>query len=137
MHRSAIAIGGALGAIARYGVGVVAVAGAGTAFPWGTLAVNIAGAWVLGLLMCVLPRSTVRPSVRAGLTIGFCGGFTTFSAFAHETVVLSREGSQSLAMTYVVASVALGVMAISAGMAVGALLVGRGREGPEARAGRP
>jgi fluoride exporter len=126
MYRSAVAAGGALGALARHGVGVVATTFVGAVFPWGTLAVNVCGSWVLGLLMSLLPATSVRPVVRVGLTIGFCGGFTTFSTFAHETVTLARAGDLPSAIGYVGASVVLGVTGMAGGMATGAVLT-RGR----------
>jgi fluoride exporter len=122
MYRSAVAAGGALGALARHGVGVVVTTFAGAAFPWGTLAVNVCGSWVLGVLMSLLPATSVRPAVRVGLTIGFCGGFTTFSTFAHETVALAQAGEHPSAVGYVGASLLLGVMGMAGGMATGAML---------------
>lgn len=142
MHRSAVAAGGALGALARHGVGVLAVTFGGGAFPWSTLAVNVSGAWALGLLMSLLPATSIRPAVRVGLTIGFCGGYTTFSTFAHETVTLARAGNLPSAIGYVGVSLVLGVAGMVGGMATGAALSRRRRSAvshslsPTAPAGR-
>jgi fluoride exporter len=127
MHRSAVAAGGALGALARHGVGVLAVTFGGGAFPWSTLAVNVSGAWTLGLLMSLLPATSIRPDIRVGLTIGFCGGFTTFSTLAHETVTLARAGDLPSAIGYITISLVLGVAGMVGGIATGTALSRRRR----------
>lgn len=127
MLRLAIAIGGAAGAFARHAAGTFVAAGAGSLFPWGTLFVNVSGSWILGLLMGLLPVTTVTPAVRAGLTIGFCGGFTTFSAFARESVSLAHQGRLALAAAYVAASLCLGVLAMFAGLELGTFVTRRRR----------
>lgn len=81
-----IAIGGALGALARYGLSGWVYGVAGARLPWGTLAVNLAGCFLIGVLAELTLRSGwVGPQVRAGVGIGFLGSFTTFSTFAVET----------------------------------------------------
>lgn len=127
MIRLAIAVGGVAGAFVRHGMGAwLAVA---DGLPWGTLATNVCGALVLGLLIGRLHSSTVSPAVRAGLTIGFCGGFTTFSTFAYETVALAQDGRAPAAFAYVAASLALGTAAMFAGLFAGTALarLGAGR----------
>lgn len=80
----------------------------GRAFPYGTLAVNIVGAYLIGLIMELALRSTLIPdSVRLGLTVGFLGGLTTFSTFSYETFSLLEEGQFVTAFINVLASVAL------------------------------
>jgi len=121
----AIALGGIAGAFARYGAGMMASGWHASPFPWGTLGVNVAGSLVLGTLMQVLPPATGSPAVRAGLTVGFCGGFTTFSTFAYETIVLARGGDLPLAGAYVTVSLLLGPSAVMAGLAIGGTWTGR------------
>lgn len=89
-----IGLFGALGCVARYLVSGWIYALAGRAFPWGTLAVNIFGSFILGLIMEGTLRSSLIPAqVRIGVTIGFLGGFTTFSTFSYETFRLLEDGS--------------------------------------------
>lgn len=89
------------------------------AFPVGTLTVNIVGAFVLGVLARVLNTPDASPVLRAALTIGFCGGFTTFSTFSAEFVMLVQEGRTGRAVAYALVSVLTGVLAVVAGMALG------------------
>ena len=115
----AIALGGALGTLARYLLGA-ALAGVVPGFPAATLGINVAGSFLLGLLMAgVAARPDLSPALRAALTVGFCGGFTTFSTFSAETVALLERGALGRASLYVAASVTLSVAAAFAGLAVG------------------
>lgn len=123
MLRIAIVAGGVGGALARHAAAVLAGPAIVSPFPWVTLVVNVCGSWVLGALMGLLPATTVTPATRAGLTIGFCGGFTTFSTFAYEAVAFARQGQVREAAAYVSASLFLGVLAMLAGLAAGALMV--------------
>jgi CrcB protein len=102
-----VAAGGAVGSVARYLVGLAA-AGAPGQFPWGTLAVNVAGSFVLGALVGAVPPGAAS---RLLLGTGLCGGFTTFSAFSAEAVALAERGLVGRAGAYATASVALGVAA--------------------------
>lgn len=111
-----VALGGAVGAVARYGVGVGAARILGLGFPWGTLIVNILGGLAMGLLAARLGPEQVN--LRLALGVGVLGGFTTFSAFSLETVRL-MEQQPGLAMLYVAASVVLCVGACWAGLMVG------------------
>ncbi|MBE0597085.1 MAG: fluoride efflux transporter CrcB, partial [Desulfuromonadales bacterium] len=88
------ALFGAMGCLARYLVSGWTHELLGRGFPWGTLLVNVAGSFLLGLLMEGSLRSTLLTAeLRMGLTVGFFGGFTTFSTFSYETVRLLEEGS--------------------------------------------
>lgn len=112
-----IAAGSALGGVARYLLGGVVQRWAGPGFPLGTLAVNASGALALGFLMrYLLDASAVTPEFRAFLTIGLCGGYTTFSTFSYETVALLESGSYGRAGLYMLASVALSVGASLLGL---------------------
>ena len=112
----AIALGGAVGSVTRYGVGTLFDRGEG-AFPAGTLIVNVAGCLLLGFLVRYFTPASMSAELRAGLTIGFCGGFTTFSTFSLETIRLTESGNWQRAALYVLASVVLSLAALMAGMA--------------------
>lgn len=116
MNLLLVALGGALGASARYGVGL-GMARFGAAFPWATLAVNVVGGLAMGLLVA---RTAPGDTLRLALGVGALGGFTTFSAFSLETVGL-MEHQPGLAMLYVVASVFLSVGACWLGLSLGRL----------------
>lgn len=113
----AVFLGGALGAWARYRLSVWIDACAGRAFPWGTLAVNVAGSFALGLLLPGLAGES--PALRAFAAAGFLGAFTTFSTFAAETLALARDGLRWRAATYVALSLGLGLVAVAGGMWIG------------------
>jgi fluoride exporter len=118
-----IAIAGALGALARYGLEGVVSRRLPTAFPWGTLAVNASGALVLGFLFTLTPeRLVVASRLRSVVAIGFLGAYTTFSTFSFETFRLLEDGARGLALLNVAASVALGLMAVYAGVVLGRAL---------------
>lgn len=111
-----VALGGAVGAVARYGVGVGVARLLGLAFPWGTLIVNVAGGLLMGLLTARFGPE--QETLRLALGVGVLGGFTTFSAFSLETVRL-MEHQPGLAMLYAAASVLLSVGACWAGLMLG------------------
>jgi fluoride exporter len=115
-----ISIGGALGAAARYGVdGLVSRATRG-GFPWGTLLVNVSGAFLLGLTFTVLAeRFAVAPWIRSSITIGFLGGYTTFSTLALETVRLIQGGSYVLGLANALGSIVVGLFALLLGIVMG------------------
>ena len=105
---AAIAIGGAAGSVLRYGVsqGIHALVGRG--FPWGTLVVNSLGSLLVGFIFVYLvERSAVSEVLRAALFIGLLGGFTTFSTFSLETLVLIEEASYFKAVVNIFISVVL------------------------------
>jgi len=111
---ASVAAGGAAGSVARYVVSIGAV-GLGFSSFWGTLAVNVAGSFMIGLLAELFVRELVPPALRPLLITGFLGGFTTFSAFSLEVVALWREG-MAYALVYVAASVMLSVAACLGGV---------------------
>ncbi len=111
-----LALGGVAGTFARYGLQGLVQPSGGT-FPWGTLVVNLLGALALGFLMrYLLATGLAGPEVRAGLTIGFCGAFTTMSTFSYESVALLSDGQYWRAALYLVGSVGGSLAAIVAGM---------------------
>ncbi len=101
-----IALFGAIGCLARYVFSGWVYAVLGRSFPYGTFAVNITGAFLIGLIMELALRSTmISANLRTGLTVGFLGGLTTFSTFSYETFRLLEEGEFVVATTNVLASV--------------------------------
>ena len=114
-----IALGGALGALARYGVdGVVSRRVSG--FPLGTLVINVTGSFVIGVLFTLLAdRFQVAPWLRSTLTIGFLGAYTTFSTWSLESYRLMESGAWALAAANVLGSVAAGLLAVYLGTVVG------------------
>jgi len=118
-----IAIGGALGALVRYGLGHWIHSWAGNAFPWGTFAINAIGSFALGLILRYLDGTTDSPELRALLTVGFLGAFTTFSTFTYETITLLQHGSWTRATLYALGSLFLGILAVAAGLQVGARIL--------------
>lgn len=118
-----IALGGAVGSVSRYLLGGVVQRAAGMAFPVGTLAVNVTGSFIAGFLLRYFMNVQTHSMLRAALVVGFCGGFTTFSAFTTETLGLFEGGEYGRAALYVAASVALSLMAVFAGFAAGIVAV--------------
>jgi CrcB protein len=116
-----VMIGGALGAFARYTVGGWVQNRFGPAFPWATLFVNITAAFLLGVIVSVTEKSPSKVNSRAFLGIGFCGGYSTFSAFSYETMRQVQEGKLALATASSAANVVLTVFAVFVGVAVGGL----------------
>ena len=109
-------IGGGLGAVCRYGVTTTVGMLLGGMFPWGTLVVNLVGSLLMGLVLgALLPLAKslqlLPESLRLLLTVGFLGGFTTFSSFSMETLTLLRGNSFFLAAVNVVGSIVLGLAA--------------------------
>lgn len=119
-----VAVGSAIGGIARFLLGTFLQLRAGTGFPVGTLVVNLTGAFLLGfLLRYAISTPTISPEVRALLTTGFCGGYTTFSTFSYETVALLEDGDYRRAAVYVLASVVLALLGTFAGFDLARRLV--------------
>lgn len=112
-----VAIGGAAGSVLRYLTSVVVHKYVQSSFPWATFAVNAIGCLLIGLLMGFFIRHNVQDSNFKWLLVtGFCGGFTTFSAFAHENVALFQTQQYGTALLYTGASVILGMLAVWAGL---------------------
>jgi len=111
-----VALGSAVGGVARYLLGGYFQRIFGGVFPVQTLLINISGSFLLGLILrYALESPAVSPEVRGLLTIGFCGGYTTFSTFSYETLVLLEEAEYLRAGWYVVASVAVSLVGVLAG----------------------
>ncbi len=109
-----VALGGALGSVGRYLVSRCFE----TTFPWGTLTVNILGSLLIGVLMGMLAKGSLSPEMKLLLVTGFCGGFTTFSTFANESLSMMKTGSVLLMAVYVGVSVTIGILAVFLGMQI-------------------
>ena len=114
MHWLAVAIGGAIGALARYGMSLLMAAADGHKFPLATMSVNVLGSFAMGVLfVLVVEKSLLPDSVRPVLMIGFLGAFTTFSTFSLDTLSLWQNGDLFLALLYALGTVVLCLAAIS------------------------
>lgn len=121
-----IAVGGALGAVARYGLSEGIQKWLGAGFAWGTLSVNLLGCFLIGLSFPVISSVGNFPhEVRFLAVVGFLGAFTTFSTFSLETINFLRDGQFAVAAGYVLVSNFLGVGLCFAGMRLGHLLLGK------------
>jgi CrcB protein len=119
-----VAIGSAVGGVARFALATVVQQRVGPNFPVGTLVVNITGSFLLGLLLrYALATDAISPDVRAFLTTGFCGGYTTFSTFTYDTLLLMEEGGHARAGLYVLLSVALSLVGAWLGIAAARELI--------------
>jgi CrcB protein len=120
----AVAVGGALGSLARFWMTGAVTALTGSRFPWGTLLINITGSFVIGLVAGVTLTPTrvgLHPDLRIFLMTGICGGFTTFSAFSLQTLELLQNGETVPAFSYAIASVLLCLAATWCGWMLGRL----------------
>lgn len=118
-----VAVGGAAGSVLRYLLSGVVQEASGSAFPFGTMAVNVAGCLVIGFIAALAEaHGAVSADVRLILTTGFCGGFTTFSTFMNESLTLMRADNAAAMLLYVAASVVLGLAAAAAGMMLGRMV---------------
>ena len=113
----AVALGGGIGSALRYGVNFVVVARFGAGLPLGTFLINVTGSLLIGIVAEIAATSSVgmAPLLRLFLAVGVLGGYTTFSTFALDTVTLVGDRTLGMATLYVLASVALGVVAAFAG----------------------
>ena len=114
-----VCLGGALGTGLRYLLSAAALRALGGAFPYGTVAVNLIGSFVLSMVMFLaIEKAAIHPGLRIVLTVGVLGGFTTFSAFSLETALMIERRQLAMAGGYVAASVALSVLALILGLMV-------------------
>jgi len=113
-----VGLGGGLGALGRYGLGLLMVRWLGTAFPWPTLFINLIGCFLIGLALGGGPGPTgfLSREMRLFGVVGFLGAFTTFSTFGYEAIALLQGGKPALAGLYVLASVLLGLGGVSLGL---------------------
>jgi len=123
---AAVGLGGAIGAILRYLVGSAFLQRFGPGFPWGTFAINVTGSFLIGVVaQFALTRSFgVTPMVRIFAATGVLGGYTTFSTFSLDTVVLVGDAAPAIALAYAAGSVVSGVIAAYLGQVVARLATG-------------
>jgi CrcB protein len=115
----AVAAGGALGSVARYLVAIGFGKLLGSKFPWGTLFINITGSLLIGVLAGLFAvRWSLPQAARIFLIVGICGGYTTFSTFSLDSFYLIQRGEVAAAAAYMIASVALSVGAVIAGIQI-------------------
>lgn len=113
-----VAVGGALGSMARYATGVYAGRLFGTGFPWGTLIINVLGSFLIGVFAGSFALRWNSPSTQLFLTVGICGGYTTFSTFSLDLVTLINRGESTAAFAYALASVVLALTGLYGGLYV-------------------
>ena len=106
-----VAMGGAVGAVLRYLIGLLPL-NPQNGFPLKTFCINVIGAFAIGLVAALSARASLNPRVTLFLKVGICGGFTTFSTFSLETVSLLEEGKFVVAVLYIVLSVVFGILAL-------------------------
>ncbi len=114
MNWIAVAIGGALGAMARYGVSTLVFDASSQRFPYATLSVNVLGSFLIGILfVLIVEKGLLPPEMRSILMVGFLGAFTTFSTFSLDALGLWQNGHLWLALVYALGTVVLCLAAIS------------------------
>ena len=119
-----IGVFGLVGTFARYGLQGLVQEHAAAGFPWGTLVVNVVGSFLVGLIARLGTGSTIMsPDLRAGLLVGLCGGFTTFSSYSYETLRLLQEGAWPRALLYGAGSVVISLAATLGGIEAAARLL--------------
>jgi CrcB protein len=119
MNYLIVFLGGGIGSALRHTVNISAPRMLGTAFPYGTLSINISGSFVMGLVAGYFAfRGDASQSWRLFLTTGILGGYTTFSAFSLDAALLYERGELGLAALYVIASVAISIAGLFAGLAL-------------------
>ena len=113
----AVATGGALGSVMRYLVGIGSAREFGTDFPWGTLIITVTGSFLIGIFAALfVTRWNLPQAARIFLTVGICGGYTTFSTFSLDAWYLIERGQTWASATYMIGSVVLSVGALIAAM---------------------
>jgi fluoride exporter len=114
-----VGLGGAAGSILRYLTNVITLKYYVTSFPMATFIVNVAGCFIAGLIFGLIAQETTEAqNLKLLLITGFCGGFTTFSAFALENVRLMNSGNTTTAVLYTIASIAAGLLAVWIGLLI-------------------
>ena len=118
--------GGFLGSIARYGIARLFQNYSLVFFPYSTLSANIIGSFILGFLInIILSTALINPRISLFLTVGFCGGFTTFSTFSYENFTMIRDGEFVQAIIYILFSIILGLLAMYVGFVLSKYIIAR------------
>ena len=116
-----VVLAGAAGTAARYGIGLAV---GPREFPWATLGINVAGSFLIGLVLTMGALGRLNPQTTTALAVGFLGAFTTYSTFSWEVLVLGRANQVALAVLYVLLSVLLGWLAAAVGYRYGQSFAG-------------
>ncbi|MDH4028340.1 MAG: fluoride efflux transporter CrcB [Nitrospirota bacterium] len=124
-----LAAGGAIGTLLRYSLSGLTHKALNSTFPWGTLSVNLAGSFIIGLLWGLFELGNLSPNARNFIFIGILGGFTTFSSFALENMNLFRDGEIRLAISNILASNILGLALVFAGFFLSKYIINISRTG--------
>jgi CrcB protein len=122
-HLILIALGGMIGALARYGLSRFVQLSVNQIFPWGTMFVNLSGSLAIGLFYELFDRAVIPSDLRSLITIGFLGAYTTFSTYSLETINLLREGEIRLCLINVVLSNVLGLVLVVLGIYAAKLML--------------
>jgi fluoride exporter len=116
-HFLLVGLGGAIGSMLRYGTGLLSIKFLGVHFPWGTLTVNILGSFCIGMAFALLSLTeSMSENIKLFTMVGILGGFTTFSAFSLDTILLFERGQYLSASLYMASSVILSILATLAGL---------------------
>ncbi len=105
-----VGMGGAIGSMARYGVGILTAKLISHPYPFATFLINITGCFLIGLLFGYAQKQQLTPEWWLIAATGFCGGFTTFSSFALENMNLVKEGQSTLSVIYLILSISIGLL---------------------------
>ena len=116
-----VGLAGAVGALTRYTAGLLITQATKTLFPWGTLLINVSGAFVIGLLAGLANKKAIAPQVQTILATGFLGGYTTFSTLSWEGMQLLRTGNMRQSILYLGGNYLPGLLAAALGLALGGL----------------
>lgn len=119
-----VALGGALGAVIRFLLGTWISRFAGPDFPWGTFAINVSGAFLIGIVLGLGNNGVLSANARLFLAVGVLGGYTTFSTFSYETLSLVQDGTMGLALLNVLGQLLLALGAVYLGVVVSRVLGG-------------
>lgn len=120
-----VALGGAIGSVARYGISGAVARSVDEVFPWGTFVANVTGCFIIGIFAILTApdgRVHVSPEIRQFVMVGICGGYTTFSSFSLQTLALARDGDMTRASLNVVASVLFCLIGVWLGAVAGAAI---------------
>lgn len=119
-----VAVGGAIGAVARYLLGLWIATRVGPDFPWGTFAINVSGAFLIGVVLGLATAGVISPELRLLLAVGVLGGYTTFSTFSYETLELLLDGNMLAFLLNAAGQLGGGLLAVALGLIVSRVLGG-------------
>jgi fluoride exporter len=116
-HFFLVGLGGAIGSMLRYGAGLISIKFLGFTFPWGTLLINILGSFLIGIVFAIAGQIQNFPeNIKIFMMVGILGGFTTFSAFSLDSLLLLEKGNVGQALIYIIGSVVLSITATFIGL---------------------